>query len=159
MNKVNTVTKRGEERERECSSMKGGLAVVVLGGGVYLLLVKCQYCKSLRSVKETWNQLGFLSFWLLCAYAYCTPAIYSFARNYGWMQALYHALWWLGAKILGQHMSTFQTWVKSAATQKKGGEQKSKSGSKEWEQSMNPSNYHQKLKEKKYNCLISIALC
>lgn len=51
MNKVNTVTKRGEERE--CSSMKGGLAVVVLGGGVYLLLVKCQYCKSLRSVKET----------------------------------------------------------------------------------------------------------
>lgn len=53
MNKVNTVTKRGEERERECSSMKGGLAVVVLGAGVYLLLVKCQYCKSLRSVKET----------------------------------------------------------------------------------------------------------
>lgn len=36
------------------------------------------------------------------------------------MQALYHAIERLGAQILGQHLSTFQTWVKSAETQKNG---------------------------------------
>lgn len=46
------------------------------------------------------------------------------------MQAIYHAIEWLGAKILGQHMSTFQTWVKSAATQKNGVNKRVRVGAK-----------------------------
>lgn len=66
-------------------------------------------------------------FHLLAArvHAYCIPEIHGFAREYVWAAlTLLHCGMAQCQPCLGKHMSTFQSWVKSAVTQKNRGEQK-----------------------------------
>ena len=130
-----------------------GLVVV---GRLYLLLVECQYCKSPRSIKEVWNQLGFLTFWLLKARHIAYPKYMILQGSISGLQSCCRMAWC--QQSLGQHMSTFQSWVKSAVTQKNRGEQKrySKNGNEVW--IIDRGDYQQKLKKKKL-CQSSIVLC
>ena len=128
------------------------------GGGsgeLYLLLVKCQYCNSPRSIKEVWNQLGFLTFWLLKARHIAYPKYMILQGSISGLQSCYRMAWC--QPRLGQHMSTFQSWVKSAVTQKNRGEQKrySKNVNEAW---ITEEITIKSLKKNKL-CQSSIALC
>lgn len=113
--------------------------------GVLFTFVKCQYYESPKPVKQVWSQLGFLTFRLLEA---MHIASLKYMVLQGWATVTLPCCRMAQCQLsLGQHMSTFQSWVKSAITQKNRGEQKrfSKNGNKAW--ITDRGDYHQKLKK------------